>query len=40
MKNLKKKLAVIACAAMLIVMAVGGSTIAYFTDTDSAENTL
>lgn len=39
MKGLKKKLVGFACAAILIVMAIGGSTIAYFTDTDSKTNT-
>lgn len=39
MKKLKKRLVAFSCAAILLVMAIGGSTIAYFTDTDSKTNT-
>lgn len=39
MKKLKKRLVTFSCAAILLIMAIGGSTIAYFTDTDSKTNT-
>lgn len=36
--NAKKKILAVALAASMAVLAVGGSSLAYFTDTDSADN--
>lgn len=37
--NAKKKILAVALAASMAVLAVGGSSLAYFTDTDHADNT-
>ena len=35
----KKKIVSLCLAAVLVVMAIAGATVAYFTDTDAKDNT-